>query len=415
GTPKEEHTGFTVGRKWTLVSAPFHVINSGHTALRAEIYLDTTGIDYNIDGASFAAGNARSPIAAPASVQSPVVSGLAYVAERVSCTHDRWDAPPDRTSVRWRRDGSPIAGAESVSYTPVADDEGHQLSCVKTAENDGGTADAASSAVTVKPAGPHTTITSGPAGPIRTTAAAFGFTSSRAGSSFQCRLDIGATNGSWEVCGSRKSYSGLAEGSHRFYVRAVDPDGVRDPSPAYRDFRVDLTAPETTITSGLSGPIKTAAPSFAFASSETGSSFRCRFDKDGVVGTWVACRSPKAFSGLTEGSYRFYVQAVDAAGNRDATPSTRWFRVDLTAPQTTVTSAALGSSSASLGFSSSESGGSFRCRLDKDGVIGTWEGCRSPKAYPALAAGSYRFYVQAVDAAGNRDPSPATRWFSVAG
>ena len=82
---------------------------------------------------------------------------------------------------------------------------------------------------------PQTTITSGPTGTIATSNATFAFTSSEAGSTFQCRLDSAA----WSGCSSPKTYSGLADGAHSFYVRATDQAGNADPTPASRSFTVD--------------------------------------------------------------------------------------------------------------------------------------------------------------------------------
>jgi Ca2+-binding RTX toxin-like protein len=53
-------------------------------------------------------------------------------------------------------------------------------------------------------------------------------------------------------------------------------------------------------------------------------------------------------------------------------------------------------------FSSNEAGGSFRCKLDRAPL----KPCRSPRAY-RLGLGSHVFRVLAVDAAGNRDRTPA--------
>ena len=44
---------------------------------------------------------------------------------------------------------------------------------------------------------------------------------------------------------------------------------------------------------------------------------------------------------------------------------------------------------------------------------GTYAACTSPQAYTALADGTYTFSVRATDAAGNVDPTPATRSFTV--
>jgi hypothetical protein len=49
--------------------------------------------------------------------------------------------------------------------------------------------------------------------------------------------------GAWSGCSSPKSYSGLANGSHTFDVRATDAAGNTDASPASRTWTVDVPAP----------------------------------------------------------------------------------------------------------------------------------------------------------------------------
>jgi hypothetical protein len=85
---------------------------------------------------------------------------------------------------------------------------------------------------------------------------------------------------------------------------------------------------------------------------------------------------------------------------------------DTTPPETTITSAPSGtvtSTSASMGFSSSESGSTFACQLDGS----AWGACSSPKSYSGLSAGTHTFSVRATDAAGNVDPTPATSSWTV--
>src|SRR5213076_287740 len=81
----------------------------------------------------------------------------------------------------------------------------------------------------------------------------FSFTATEAGSTFQCTLDGGA----FAVCTSPQSYSALAAGSHTFQVRAGDPAGNTDPTPASYSWTIDTTAPTVSITTPASGPTYT--------------------------------------------------------------------------------------------------------------------------------------------------------------
>ena len=81
-------------------------------------------------------------------------------------------------------------------------------------------------------------------------------------------------------------------------------------------------------------------------------------------------------------------------------------------PDTTITSgpaATTQSTIASFEFQSSRPGSTFRCRLDG----GSDEPCSSPWSYEGLAAGSHSFDVTASGPAGNADPTPATRSWTV--
>ncbi len=86
---------------------------------------------------------------------------------------------------------------------------------------------------------PDTTITSGPGATTTDPAATFQFASSEAGSSFACRVDGAAP----APCGSPHTTAALTAGAHTFDVRATDPAGNTDPTPATYSFSVTASAP----------------------------------------------------------------------------------------------------------------------------------------------------------------------------
>ncbi|HYJ21007.1 MAG TPA: right-handed parallel beta-helix repeat-containing protein [Solirubrobacterales bacterium] len=69
------------------------------------------------------------------------------------------------------------------------------------------------------------------------------------------------------------------------------------------------------------------------------------------------------------------------------------------------------STTATFKFSSSVKGSTFQCKLDK----GKFKSCKSPKKYKKLKPGKHVFKVRAVNSAGQADPSPAQRKFTVLG
>jgi hypothetical protein len=251
---------------------------------------------------------------------------------------------------------------------------------------------------------PTTTITPSQGANSNSTSATFSFTANEGGSTFQCRLDIG----SWTNCTSPITYTGLANGSHGFSVRATDSFGNTENPPASVTWNVDTVPPETTITvgyvEGQTVPVNMAG--FSFSSSEGGSTFQCQLDS----GSWTACSSPQNYTNFTDGPHTFRVRAIDQSGNVDPTPAVRNWIVDTTPPDTTISVAPnVTNGSASFTFSSPEGGVTYQCKIDND----PWESCSSPKAYSGLTEGIHTFQVRAVDAVGNADQSPAGKIWTV--
>jgi hypothetical protein len=172
----------------------------------------------------------------------------------------------------------------------------------------------------------------------------------------------------------------------------------------------DTTPPETTIVEAPSSPTNDPTPTFRFTT-EPKATFECRV----VPADFAACTSPHTTAPLPDGTHTFEVRATDAAGNTDPSPASWVFRVvtvDVDPPETTIDFGPAERTSdrtPTFGFSADESGSRFECRLDG----GLWFGCPSPFTTQPLAYGAHVVEVVATDPAGNRDPTPDSRRFTV--
>ncbi len=248
---------------------------------------------------------------------------------------------------------------------------------------------------TVDTVAPDTGITGGPSGPTSSKSARFTYQGDTLGGTaiagYECRIDDGA----WGACAE---YTDLAEGEHRFQVRAIDAAGNTDDSPATETWTVDTIAPDTVIESGPDALTNSRSASFTYSG---GDRHECKLDD----GDWATCRDN--YTDLADGDHRLQARAVDAAGNTDATPAIHVWTVDTIAPQTTIDSgpdAVTSSRSATFTYSG---GDRYECRLDD----GDWAACRD--SYTDLADGEHRLQARAVDAAGNHDDSPAAHTWTV--
>jgi Glycosyl hydrolase family 26 len=120
-------------------------------------------------------------------------------------------------------------------------------------------------------------------------------------------------------------------GTYSFDLAATSSDAATFSSREQRglaaqlviDNAPDTTPPETVIDSGPTGDVAGNTASFAFSANEAGSGFGCSLDGAG----FIACTSPRSYSGLAPGSHTFAVRATDGAGNVDPTPATRTWNV----------------------------------------------------------------------------------------
>ena len=128
-------------------------------------------------------------------------------------------------------------------------------------------------------------------------------------------------------------FSVAAEGVTTVKYRAFDRIG-NDTGVLAQTVRIDTVAPETAIDSAPAAATPDTTPTFAFSSTEPGTTFQARVD----AGAWAAETSPLTLAPLAEGTYTFEVRAIDAAGNVDGTSASFAFTVDLTPANTTITS-----------------------------------------------------------------------------
>jgi hypothetical protein len=169
---------------------------------------------------------------------------------------------------------------------------------------------------------PETTIADGPGARTASTTPTFRFTSNEAGVRFQCHLEgLGWSECPVDGTGTWKPSSAMGQGTHTLYVRAIDPTGNADGSPAARGFIVDLTPPDTYV-SGTWGNVTSPIPPLTLSANEPVARYECRIDS----GTWTTCTSPYSTS-MPLGAHTLSVRAVDLAGWADPNPAGPWYQV----------------------------------------------------------------------------------------
>jgi Ricin-type beta-trefoil lectin domain-like/Ricin-type beta-trefoil lectin domain len=169
---------------------------------------------------------------------------------------------------------------------------------------------------------PNTTITSGPTGSVLPSAVSFGFSSSEAGSTFECSLDAAA----FAACASPKSYPTISQGAHGFRVRALDGAGNTDATPAERSFSV-IKPPTVTTNAATSLGGNTATLNASVNPEGAATTYQFEYGTTTAYGTKVpvtakeagsgtsAVAVSEAIAGLTPGTtYHFRITATNVNG-----------------------------------------------------------------------------------------------------
>ena len=122
----------------------------------------------------------------------------------------------------------------------------------------------------------------------------------------------------------------LAEGFHTAFVTVFDR--ANNSSSVSTSFTVDVTPPDTQITSGPLGETGETNATFTFTGTDNltpAGSLQFSWRLDGGAWSAFSVNATVTFTGLSEGSHTFEVRARDLAGNEDPTPAQREFSVVL--------------------------------------------------------------------------------------
>ncbi|HVL91156.1 MAG TPA: hypothetical protein VM841_13065 [Actinomycetota bacterium] len=257
---------------------------------------------------------------------------------------------------------------------------------------------------------PDTAITGGPSAWTSEQAATLAFAGSPSAAAFECSLD----GEPWAPCVSPRSWTGLGDGPHVVRVRALDAAGHADPIPASRSWIVDTVAPSVRLLSAPPDPGGIGSAVFAFDGADDRTAAGVLVHECSLDGApYATCVSPKAYPAIATGSRSFRVRARDLAGNVSLAATHDWF-ADSVAPETVITSGPSGpvtEERATFAFSATDDAPGplwFECRLG----AAAFSACASPVSYTFAHEGMFVFSVRAVDGAGNRDATPASRtWF----
>jgi len=249
------------------------------------------------------------------------------------------------------------------------------------------------------------TIGTKPAAATNQTNANFEFSSNvPAGLTYECQLD----SGEWTNCDSMAaSYSGLADGSHTFSVRARVGD-----TPAGETsytWTIDTVVPVYTVTGAPSGLTSSRSANISFTVNKTMPPNSTQCVLDGV--TTNNCTSPRNLTGLADGPHTFEVKGTDAVGNEGST--IRSWTVDGTKPTVEITSAPateVTTSDVQFAFVAQDNmtaNPTTQCQIRNmklnepaGQVVQAWTNCSSPHSQ-VRPTGKWRFEIRAIDAANN--------------
>ena len=220
----------------------------------------------------------------------------------------------------------------------------------------------------------------------------------------------GSTHAPSSRCGSPHPLPLLSDGSHTFFVKAIDAPG-NESQIVWRSFTVDTVAPAVTISSGPAEGTRSSdpSPSFGFASNDSDAGLSCQLDGGGFQRLQLAVQrlrprgrlahvpgqgngsGPKHRPRLTHLDRRHHRPGGDVLLRSCRTARSRPIEAPRSAspPTTPAPASAAGSTAAAF------------------------DACSSPFSASGLADGSHTFQVRATDTVQNT--AVASRTWTVAG
>jgi hypothetical protein len=244
-------------------------------------------------------------------------------------------------------------------------------------------------------AGPLATIDSTPPAATNNITATFTFHAASKTATFLCKLD----SGTFAVCTSPHTITGLSEAEHTFAVKT----NAHGDTPATYTWTVDLTPPDTIVSAHPPALSNSSTSTFVFTSDDPTATFRCTLNGS----TPQPCTSPLTYTGLADATRTLTIAAVDPAGNVDPMAPTFTWTVDTTPPDTTIADPGdiVAKRTITFMYSSTEPGSTFECSLG----AAAFAACpASGDTVTIKRSGSHQFRVRAIDPAGNVDPTPAS-------
>ena len=268
---------------------------------------------------------------------------------------------------------------------------------------------------------PETSLDGYPTDPSIETSPNFEFSSLDGTAVFECQLD----GGGFSFCTSPHVYSNLTGGEHTLEVRAVDPVGNTDTSPASYTWDIILIAPSvSSVTRADSNPTNASSVDFTVTFSElvtgvdiadfglTTTGAVSGESVSGVSGSGDTY-TVTADTGTGDGTIQLDVLDDDTIIDLDSLPldggftSGEVYAIDKTSPETILEAFPTHPSpdpSPSFEFSSPDGSAVFECQLDGGG----FGACSSPYSFALITSGEHTFEARAVDLLGNLDPTPAS-------